>query len=86
MKSLIFDQVPFELTRNAQIWPRSQNAVIGGVASRIYLVVADLGSPSGEGFDFILGLPFLERFYSVYDTAEHRVGLSYTHFTFADTN
>lgn len=43
----------FELTANAQIWPRSQNSELGGDADSIYLVVADMGSQSGSGLDFI---------------------------------
>jgi hypothetical protein len=31
------------------------NTFIGGTASSIYLIVADVGSPSGSGLDFILG-------------------------------
>ena len=79
-------QVDYELTANAQIWPRSLNSAIGGTSNNIYLVVGDLGSPSGKGLDFINGLTFLERFYSVYDTANSRVGLAYTPQTHATTN
>ena len=43
----------FELTPNAQIWPRALNSTIGGEEGRIYLVAADLGSESGQGLDFI---------------------------------
>jgi hypothetical protein len=32
----------FALTPNGQIWPRSLNTVIGGSASGIYLIVADV--------------------------------------------
>jgi saccharopepsin len=49
----------YSLTPNAQIWPRSLNADIGGVSGQIYLVVSDLGSMSGEGLDFIDGYAFL---------------------------
>ncbi|KAJ3871219.1 hypothetical protein F5051DRAFT_288252, partial [Lentinula edodes] len=70
----------FSLTPNAQIWPRSLNTDIGGSASSIYLVVADLGA-IGTGFDFINGYVFLERFYSVFDTTNSRVGFATTSFT-----
>ncbi|KAF9486586.1 aspartic protease [Pholiota conissans] len=76
----------FELTANAQLFPRSLNTDIGGVASSIYLIVNDLGSNSGEGLDFINGYTFLERFYSVFDTANKRVGFATTPFTTATTN
>ncbi|KAJ4486699.1 family A1 protease [Lentinula edodes] len=75
----------FSLTPNAQIWPRSLNTAIGGSASSIYLVVADLGA-IGTGFDFINGYVFLERFYSVFDTTNSRVGFATTSFTTATTN
>ncbi|KAF8902546.1 aspartic protease [Gymnopilus junonius] len=76
----------FELTANAQIWPRALNNDIGGTASKIYLITSDLGSNSGEGLDFINGQSFLERFYSVFDTANNRVGLATTPFTKATSN
>ena len=43
----------YEFTANAQIWPRALNSVLGGDPNGIYLVTADLGSPSGQGLDFI---------------------------------
>ncbi|TDL25598.1 aspartic peptidase A1 [Rickenella mellea] len=76
----------FEFTANAQAWPRSLNTLIGGTTSNVYLIVADLGTNSGSGFDFINGMSFLERFYSVYDTANKRVGIANTPFTKAATN
>ncbi|TCD68311.1 hypothetical protein EIP91_011170 [Steccherinum ochraceum] len=76
----------FELTANAQIWPRNLNTAIGGNANSVYLIVGDIGTPSGEGLDFINGQTFLERFYSVFDTANRRVGLAQTSFTHATTN
>ncbi|CAK5265902.1 unnamed protein product [Mycena citricolor] len=73
------------LTPNGQIWPRSLNSAIGGTSGRIYLVVGDNG-PSGSGLDFINGYAFLERFYSVFDTGNNRVGFASTSFTSATTN
>ncbi|KZT32608.1 aspartic peptidase A1 [Sistotremastrum suecicum HHB10207 ss-3] len=78
--------VTFELTPNAQLFPHSLNTDIGGSATDNYLIVNDLGTPSGEGLDFINGYAFLERFYSVYDTANQRVGFATTPFTDATTN
>ncbi|GJE89616.1 aspartic peptidase A1 [Phanerochaete sordida] len=76
----------FTLTPNAQIWPRALNSFIGGDSSHVYLIVGDLGSDSGEGLDFINGQTFLERFYSVFDTTNKRLGLATTSFTTATTN
>ena len=50
-------QVVYELTPNAQIWPRALNSTLGGDESKIYLVVADLGSDVGQGLDFISASP-----------------------------
>ncbi|KAJ3542726.1 hypothetical protein NM688_g5942 [Phlebia brevispora] len=77
LQSLFFNvgNVQFELTANAQIWPRSQNSELGGESDKIYLVVSDLGSPSGQGLDFINGFVFLQRFYSVFDTGNEQVAL-----------
>ncbi|KAF8893668.1 aspartic peptidase A1 [Gymnopilus junonius] len=76
----------FILTPNAQLWPRALNTDIGGIAGNIYLVTSDLGTESGEGLDFINGFGFLERFYSVFDTANKRVGFATTPFTDATSN
>ncbi|KAG2062196.1 hypothetical protein BDR06DRAFT_868604, partial [Suillus hirtellus] len=76
----------YTLTPNAQIWPRSLNTYIGGTTSYIYLVVNDLGTPSGEGLDFINGYTFLERFYAVFDTTNSQVGFATTAYTDATTN
>jgi len=88
LQSLFFvtSAATFELTANAQIWPRNLNADIGGAAGSIFLIVADLGSNSGEGLDFINGFAFLERFYSVFDTTNNRVGFATTPFTKATSN
>lgn len=88
LKSLFINisGVDYELTPNALIWPRSLNSAIGGTAGSIYLIVSDIGSNSGSGLDFILGQKFMERFYTVFDTANQRVGFATTPFTTATTN
>ncbi|KAG2159098.1 acid protease [Suillus bovinus] len=68
----------YDLTPNAQIWPRSLNADIGGSSSNIYLIVADIGSDSGSGLDFVNGYAFLQRHYSVFDTTNNQVGFANT--------
>ncbi|KAH9903125.1 family A1 protease [Cubamyces lactineus] len=88
LKSLFFHigMNTFEFTPNAQIWPRAINSAIGGTDDAIYLVINDIGTPSGSGLDFIDGMTFLERFYYVFDSANSRVGLANTAFTHATTN
>nr|VWO96740.1 Aspartyl proteinase [Ganoderma boninense] len=88
MESLLFriGDETYEFIPNAQIWPRSLNADIGGDADGIYLIVGDLGSPSGEGLDFINGYAWLERFYHVYDAGNQAVGIALTEHTFSRDN
>ncbi|KAG2032183.1 aspartic peptidase domain-containing protein [Suillus americanus] len=78
--------VTYELIPNGQIWPRSLNSAIGGTTNGIYLIVANSGSNSGSGLDFTNGYCFLERFYSVYDTSNSRIGFATTEYTYATTN
>ncbi|OBZ76884.1 Polyporopepsin [Grifola frondosa] len=84
LKALNF--VVYEVIPNAQIWPRELNTALGGTKDGIYLIVGDLGSSSGSGLDFIIGMSFLERFYSVYDVGNKRVGFAKTKYTNAETN
>ena len=79
-------QGTFVLTPNAQAWPRSLNTLIGGTSGNVYLIVNSLGTPAGEGLDFINGFTFLERFYAVFDTGNKRIGFATTSFTDATTN
>ncbi|KAG9312009.1 acid protease [Chiua virens] len=81
-----FGGKPYDLSPNAQIWPRSKNTDIGGSSDKIYLVIADIGSPSGSGLDFITGYAFLERYYTVYDSTNQQVGFASTFFTDSTCN
>ncbi|CAL1710303.1 unnamed protein product [Somion occarium] len=83
LESLFFTigKETYEFTANAQIWPRELNSAIGGTDDFVYLIVADIGTPSGYGMDFIDGMSFLERFYSVYDAGANRFGIANTEFT-----
>ena len=60
--------------------------MIGGTANNIYLIVADIGTPTGQGLDFINGFAFMERFYTIFDTTNKQVGVGLTAFTDATTN
>ncbi|KAH0591101.1 hypothetical protein H2248_001205 [Termitomyces sp. 'cryptogamus'] len=88
LQSLFFtiNGATLEFTANAQLWPRSLNTALGGSASSIYLIVADNGADTGSGLDFINGYAFLERFYTVFDTGNKRIGFATTPFTAATTN
>ncbi|KAN0081171.1 Aspartic peptidase domain containing protein [Tylopilus felleus] len=79
--------VPFELSPNAQIWPRSLNTMFsGGVSGAIYLIVTNIGSLPGTGLDFIVGYTFLERFYCVLDATHGAVGFAKTQYTSSESN
>lgn len=78
-------QKTFTLTPNAQIVPRFLNNLIGGDRNDIFLIVQDLG-PASKLFSFVNGYAFLERHYTVYDSAKRRVGFANTPFTDATTN
>ncbi|KAI5118252.1 hypothetical protein M0805_007501 [Coniferiporia weirii] len=88
LQSLFFSigGTTFELTANAQIWPRSSNSEIGGDEGSIYLIAADNGTNSGSGLDFINGFTWLQRFYTVFDTGNKQVGIATTANTDAETN
>ncbi|KAJ3731179.1 putative aspartic protease [Lentinula guzmanii] len=76
----------FELTPNAQVWPRALNSALGGDADSVYSVFASMGQISGIGLDFINGFTWLQRFYTVYDVSNERVGIANTPNTNAETN
>lgn len=88
LQSLFFDigGSTYEITPNAQIAPRALNKFIGGTSDGIYLVVQDISLSRLAGMDFILGRPFLERFYTVFDSGKSSIGFAMTQFTKADTN
>ncbi|KAH7917858.1 acid protease [Leucogyrophana mollusca] len=72
----------FSMDVAAQLIPEDQNTAWGGEAGKQYGVVANLGSNSGEGLDFIMGQKFMENYYAVFDTLNSRVGFAYTDHTF----
>ncbi|THH06187.1 hypothetical protein EW145_g4261 [Phellinidium pouzarii] len=88
LQSLFFNigGTSFEFTKNAQTWPRALNTAIGGSAESIFLIVSSLGASSEEGFSFVNGFTFLERFYSVFDTTNNQVGFATTAHTDDTTN
>ena len=83
LQSLYFDVGgrTYEFNANAQAWPRALNYLIGGEKDFVYLIVTDLGPDLSEEMGFIAGMTFLERFYIVFDSRHHRVGLANTQFT-----
>lgn len=49
-------------------------------------VSTKLGSESGAGFDFINGYMFMQRFYTVFDSTNSRVGFATTKYTQSEAN
>ncbi|KAG2067654.1 aspartic peptidase A1 [Suillus decipiens] len=77
---------PFRLVPNAQIWPRSLNYRVNGGNNDIFLIVKALATPTGSGIDFVNGYPFLQRFYTVFDSDRGRLGFARTLYTDDETN
>jgi hypothetical protein len=76
-----------ELTPNAQIFPRALNQEISNSdtpdSNYVYFIVDD----GGMGYpDCILGQTFLERFYTVFDASNQRIGFASTPFTKSEIN
>ncbi|KAJ3865972.1 acid protease [Lentinula novae-zelandiae] len=82
----------FDLTPNAQLFPRAFNTEIGGSADDIFLITASSGSNDASSIDCIMGQSFLQRTYSAFVTpngnpdAAGTVGFATTPFTDATTN
>ncbi|KAG2365255.1 aspartic peptidase domain-containing protein [Suillus spraguei] len=73
------------LIANAQIWPRSLNYKIHGAEDKgIYLIIKRLDEREKMGF--IIGYTFMQRFYTVLDGDNRKVGFATTPFTYAVTN
>ncbi|KAG6332573.1 hypothetical protein ID866_6515 [Astraeus odoratus] len=70
----------YDLSPNAQISPRSRRT------SQIILVVKDVGSGSGSGMDFLLGYPFIQRYYIVLNSTSSQIGFASTHYTSSTSN
>ncbi|KAG0704563.1 acid protease [Suillus ampliporus] len=73
----------FSMDTAAQLVPLDQNTAWGTPAGVQYGIVSNLGSNSGEGFDFIIGQKFMEKYYAVFDSDHNRVGFAYTNHTFS---
>ncbi|KAN0074477.1 Aspartic peptidase domain containing protein [Tylopilus felleus] len=66
----------FTLDVESQLLPEGMNTAWGGDAGKHYGIIVPIGHFSGQGFDFILGIPFLEKYYTVYDADKQRIGFA----------
>ncbi|KZT12610.1 acid protease [Laetiporus sulphureus 93-53] len=73
----------FTLDAEAQLLPRDQNVAWGAEPGLQYGYIGPIGSPSGEGLDFIIGQKFMERYYAIFDTDNEVVGFAYTDHTYS---
>ncbi|KAF8125492.1 acid protease [Boletus edulis] len=75
----------FSLDVAAQLFPADQNTAWGGVPEKRYGTVGPFFGKNSvvEGFDFIFGMKFLERYYSAFDADGKRVGFAQTNHTFS---
>ncbi|CCL98700.1 uncharacterized protein FIBRA_00704 [Fibroporia radiculosa] len=72
-QALVFDAA-------AQLVPPE---LAGGQSGYRYSYILPLGNMVMPGFNFIIGEKFMERFYTVFDTVNDRVGFGYTTHTFS---
>ncbi|KZT00441.1 acid protease [Laetiporus sulphureus 93-53] len=68
----------FTLDAEAQRLPRDQNLARGVEPGLHYGYISPIGSPSGEGLDFIIGQKFMGRYYASFDMDNQLVGFPYT--------
>ncbi|KAG1741518.1 acid protease [Suillus paluster] len=71
----------FTMDVAAQLVPIGQDSAWDGNPGVQYGTVGPLGRQSGQGWDFVLGQKFLERYYAVFDGEKNRVGLAYTNYS-----
>ena len=84
LQSLFFivDGISYEINPNAQLFPRTFSPYIGGDAKHLYLIVNNLNSVlHTDSFEYIVGMTFLQRYYSIYDKDLSRVGFAKTTLT-----
>ena len=60
-----FGDHDFTLDVDAQLLPQRMNRFCGGNAGKCYSFVCPIGHITGHGLDFILGIPFMEKYYMV---------------------
>ncbi|KAG6329654.1 hypothetical protein ID866_9436 [Astraeus odoratus] len=80
--SFIIGSQHYDLSPNAQIFPRT-HASIDGV---IFLIIGEQHMIQGSSQGFTLGYPFLERYYVVLNSSSSRIGFASTIYTYSTSN
>ncbi|KAF8169471.1 aspartic peptidase domain-containing protein [Mycena galopus ATCC 62051] len=68
--------VPFTLTPSQYTIPTTQYALWGFRSGKCYGWIVNGGAVNAANINFIIGPKFLENYYSVFDTANNRVGFA----------
>lgn len=76
----------FEFTPNAQIFPHSFLSEIGVNPNSTFLIIGDAGPTITQQIGFINGFVFLQRFYSIFDLQNARIGFATNEQTFSTSN
>ncbi|KAN0079925.1 Aspartic peptidase domain containing protein [Tylopilus felleus] len=71
-----FGDHTFTLDGNSQLLPQSRNKIWDGDAGKHYSSIRPIGHVAGHGIDFVLGRPFLEKYYTVYDAERKQIGFA----------
>ncbi|KAN0074450.1 Aspartic peptidase domain containing protein [Tylopilus felleus] len=66
----------FTLDVDSQLLPQSMNTAWSRDAGKCYSFVVPIGHFSGQGLDFVLGIPFLEKYYTVYNGDKQQIGFT----------
>ncbi|KAN0080186.1 Aspartic peptidase domain containing protein [Tylopilus felleus] len=71
-----FGDHDFTLDVDSQLVPQEIITASGGNTRNYYGTVRPMGRVTKHGFDFILGRPFMEKYYTVFDADRQRIGFA----------
>ncbi|KAN0079862.1 Aspartic peptidase domain containing protein [Tylopilus felleus] len=71
-----FGDHTFTLDGNSQLFPQWISRLAGGDTGKRHSVVCPIGHVAGRGSDFVLGIPFMEKYYTVFDAERQQIGFA----------
>ncbi|KAN0080201.1 Aspartic peptidase domain containing protein [Tylopilus felleus] len=73
-----FGDHTFTLDGESQLLPQSMNTELGGDVGKHYGIIGPIGHFAGDvnDVDFVLGIPFMRKYYTVYDADKRRIGFA----------